>query len=45
MLGPTTIHTRKEYQSYFSLPSEMLRLESKLAGMRVFGSDSEKNVY
>ena len=23
----------------------MLRLESKLAGMRVFGSDSEKNVY
>ena len=45
MLGPTTVHTRKEYQSYFSLPSEMLRLESKLAGMRVFGSDSEKNVY
>ena len=45
MLGPTIIHSRKEYRSYFSLPSEMLRLEPKLAGMRVFGSDSEKNVY
>ena len=45
MLGPTIIHTRKEYQSYFSLPSEMLRLKPKLAGMRVFGSDSERNVY
>ena len=45
MLDPTIIHTRKEYQSYFPLPSEMLRLELKLAGMRVFGSGSEKNVY
>ena len=45
MLGLTIINTRKEYQSYFSLPSEMLRLEPKLTGVRVFGSDSEKNVY
>ena len=43
MFGPTIIHTRKEYQSHFSLPSEMLRLEPNLAGMRVFGSHSEKN--
>ena len=36
ILGLSIIHTRKECQSYFSLPSKMLR---------VFGSDSEKNVY
>ena len=45
MLGPTIIHARKEYQSYFSLPSDMLRLEPKIAGMRVFGSDSEKKFH
>ena len=45
MLGSTIIHTRKEYQSYFSLPSEMLQLQPKLASMRVFGSDLEKYVF
>ena len=45
LLDPTIIHTRKEYQSYFSLPNEILQLESKLVGMSVFGSDSEKNIY
>ena len=47
MLGLTIIHTRKGMftiiQNNFTY--EMLRSEPKLAGMRVFGSDSEKNVY
>ena len=37
MFGPIIIHTRKEYQSYFSLPRKILQLELKLAGMGVLG--------
>ena len=44
MLGPALINTKKEYSSYFQLPTEMLRLEPKVKNI-VFGSDAEKNVY
>ena len=44
MLGPALINTKKEYSSYFQLPTEMLRLELKVKNI-VFGSDAEKNVY
>ena len=45
ILGPVLIHTKKEYSSYFQLPSEMLRLEPKVKKIIVFGSDADKNVY
>ena len=45
MLGLALIHTKKEYSSYFQLPSEMLRLEPKIKNTIFFGSDAEKNVY
>ena len=45
MLGPALTHTKKEYSSYFQLPSEMLRLEPKVKDSTAFGSDAEKNVY
>ena len=45
MLGPLIVHTSKDYQSYFSLPSEILRLVPALKDLKVFGSDSETNVY
>ena len=45
MLGPLSISTSKSYQSYFLLPSEILRLAPALKDMEVFGCDSEANVF
>ena len=45
MIGPVLIHTRKEYSSYFHLPSLILQAQPTLKNIKVVGSDSEKNVY
>ena len=45
MLGPLMIHTNKDYQSYFLLPSEILCLAPALKDLKLFGSDSETNVF
>ena len=45
MLGQLIIHTSKDHQSYFLFPSEIPRLASALKYLKVFGSDSETNVY
>ena len=45
MIGPVLLHMNKEYSSYFHLPSEMIRLQPSLTNIKVFGRDSEKNVY
>ena len=44
MIGPILLHMNKEYSSYFHLASEMIRLQLSLTNIKVFGSDSEKNV-
>ena len=45
MTGPVLIHTRKEYSSYFHLPSLMLQAQPTLKDIKVVGSGSKKNVY
>ena len=44
-MGPAIIHTRKEYGSYFNLPSKLIQHKSSLSKIIAVGSDSEKNVY
>ena len=44
MIGPVLIHTRKEYSTYFRLPSLMLQAPPTLKNIKVNGSDLEKNV-
>ena len=45
MIGPVLLRMNKEYNSYFHLTSEMIRLQPSLTNIKVFGSDSETNVY
>ena len=45
MLGPLLLHTRKTYDSYFNLPSNMIKLNPLLNGILVTGTDSEENVF
>ena len=45
MIGPSIIHSSKTFESYFSLSSNMVRLESSLQNLKVFGTDGEVNVY
>ena len=45
MMGPAIIHTRKEYGSYFNIPSKLIKHKSSLNKIITVGSDSEKNVY
>ncbi|XP_057311379.1 uncharacterized protein LOC130649165 [Hydractinia symbiolongicarpus] len=45
MLGPTLIHSHKTFDSYYTLPSNLVRLKPSLAHLKAFGTDGEKNVY
>ena len=45
LLCPTMIHSSKTFESYFSLPSDMLRLKPELANLRAFGTDGEKKLF
>ncbi|MES9879681.1 MAG: hypothetical protein ABW185_02225 [Sedimenticola sp.] len=43
-LGPALIHQRRLFDSYFSLPSTMLKYCPDLQRLIVYGSDGEKNI-
>ena len=45
MMGPEIIQARKEYVSYFNLPSKLIQHKSSLNKIILVGSDSQKNVY
>ena len=45
MMGSAIIHTRKEYVSYFNLPSKLIQCKTSLNKIIAVGSDSEKNIY
>ena len=39
LIWPSIIHSSKTFESYFSLSSNMVRLESSLQNLKVFGTD------
>lgn len=43
-LGPALIHQRRLFDSYFTLPSSMIKYNPNLQGLLVYGSDGEKNL-
>ena len=45
MIGPSIIHSNKTFESYFSLSSNIVRLEPSLQNFKVFRIDGEVNVY
>ena len=45
LLGPTLIHSSETFESYFSLPSVMLRLKPELANLRAFRKDAGKYMF
>jgi len=44
-IGPVLIHSSKTFESYFTLPSTMIRLRPGLSDLKTFGTDDEANVY
>ena len=44
MLGPVLVHSHRTYDSYFTLPSNMIRFNPSLSNLLAFGTDSEVNV-
>ena len=45
MLGPILIDTNKSFESYFTLPSTLIRLRPSYTSLKAFGTDGELNVY
>ena len=45
LLGPSSIHSSKTCEPYFSLASFMLRLKPVLVNLRAFGTDGEKKLF
>ena len=45
MIGHSVIHCHKTYESYFSLPSNMLRAEPKLQQLKVYGTYGEPGLF
>ena len=43
-IGPALIHQRRLFDSYFSLPSNMIKYNPNLQGLLVYGSDGEQNL-
>ncbi len=44
MIGPVLIHYKKGFDSYFQLPSNMIRFHRPLINIKCFGTDGEVNV-
>ena len=44
MIGPILIHHKKGFDSYFQLPSGMVRYDKELVNIKCFGTDGEVNV-
>ena len=45
MLGPSLFHSHKTFDSYFTLPSNIIRFCPGTKNLKAFGSDGEKNVF
>ena len=43
-IGPALIHQGRLFDSYFSLPSNMIKYNPNLQGLLVYGSDGEQNL-
>lgn len=43
-IGPALIHQRRLFDSYFTLPSNMIKYNPKIQGVLVYGSAGEKNL-
>ena len=39
MLGPILMHTNKSFESYFTLPSALIRLRPSYTSIKAFGTD------
>ena len=44
ILGPTLIHQRKLFRSYFELPAKMIKYNPNLRHILAFGTDGEKSL-
>ena len=45
MIGPTIIHCHKTFESYYTLPSNIIRFKPSTKNLKAFGTDDERNVY
>ena len=45
MLGPVIIHSHKTYDSYYTLPSNIIRFKPQLKNIFVVGTDDELNLH
>ena len=45
LLGPSLVHSHKSFDSYYTLPSNMIRFKPSLSALQVFGSDGEVAIY
>ena len=45
MIGAAITHARKTFESYFTLPHNMLRHNRNIAQLKTFGTDAEVNVF
>lgn len=44
-IGPILIHSEKTFESYYTLPSAMVRIRPDLTKLKAFGTDDEVNLY
>ena len=45
MIGPAITHAQKTFESYFTLPHNMLRHNRNIAQLKTFGTDPEVNFF
>ena len=45
LLGPVLLHGEKTFESYFTLPSTLVRSKPETGNLRTFGTDDETNLY
>ena len=45
LLGPVLLHREKTFESYFTLPSTLVRLNPEIGNLRTSGTDGETNLY
>ena len=45
MIGPAITHAQKTFESYFTLPHNMLRHNRNIAQLKAFATDAEVNVF
>ena len=45
MLGPILIYSNKSCDSYFTLPTNLVRLNQNISNLKAFGTDGEKNLF